>query len=149
MSRFSHGGQGKRQKKKQCNADPKIPSKKSESRLVGRRESEKKKSRLEIFLSSHARSSQANILLLDSNAATDLDLHLQSQTVTKNGSASFKTRFFFSAKFPEAKGLSSQRVSNGKLAFKHALHLGDIVRSHARLPHERRRKTLACVFSRG
>ena len=56
--------------------DPKIPSKKSESRLVGRRESEKKKSRLEILLSSHARSSQANILHLDPNAAIDLDLDL-------------------------------------------------------------------------
>ena len=43
---------------------------------MGRRESEKKKSRLEILLSSHARSSQANILHLDPNAAIDLDLDL-------------------------------------------------------------------------
>ena len=75
---------------------------------MGRRESEKKKSRLEILPSAHTRSSQANILHL----AKDLDLDLYSQTVTKNGSASFKTRFFFSAKFPEAKGLSSQKVCN-------------------------------------
>ena len=80
-----------------------------------RREREKKTSRLEILLSS-----QANILHLDQNAAKDLDLHLYSQTLTKNCSASFKTRF--SAKFPEVKGLSSQKVSNGKLAFAHAPH---------------------------
>ena len=89
---------------------------------MGRRESEKKKSRLEILLSSHVRSSQANILRLDPNAAKDLDRDLYNQTVTKNGSACFKTRFFFSGKFTEAKGLSSQKVSNGKLVFEHALH---------------------------
>ena len=63
---------------------------------MGRRESEKKKSRLEILPSAHTRSSQANILHL----AKDLDLDLYSQTVTKNGSASFKTRFFFFGEIP-------------------------------------------------
>ena len=101
------GEKVKRKEKHVLNPDPKIPSKKSERRLVGRREREKKKSRLEILFSAHARSSQANILHLDPNAAKDLDLGLYSQIVSKNGSASFKTGFCFSAKFPEAKGSSS------------------------------------------
>ena len=104
-----------------------MPSKKSERRLV--------------------EEAHANILHLDPNAAKNLDLDLYNQRVTKNGSVSFKTRF--SAKFPEAKGLSSQKVSNRKLAFEQALHLRDIVRSHARSPHDRGRETLARVFSRG
>ena len=145
--RFSQGGRGKRQKKKwRC---PKIPSKKSERRLLGRSEA-KRKRRLEILPSAHARSSQANILNLDPNAAKDLDpaRYLLPDSDQKRLGL-LQNAFFFSEKFPKAKGSSSQKVSNGKLAFEQTLHLGDIVRSHARSPHERRRKTLACVFSRG
>ena len=86
------------------------------------------------------------MLHLDPNGAKNLDLDLYSQRVTKNGSVSFKTRF--SAKFPEAKGLSSQKVSNRKLAFEQALHLRDIVRSHARSPHEREDARLSLPCSR-
>ena len=72
----------KRQKK--SDAARKFPARKAKEQWWGGEREKRKKSRLEILLPAHARSSQANILNLD----------IYCQTVTKNGSAIASKRVF-------------------------------------------------------